>query len=259
MTYLDDILARRRRAVAAMKAAAPFDALRARALARADQRDFAAALRAVRPALIAEFKRASPSAGTIAGEADPATVAAAYERGGAAAISVLTEPERFNGSFGDLQAARAAASLPVLCKDFVVEEFQVWEAAAQGADALLLIVAALDAASLTAYVALCARLRISALVEVHDPEEARRAVGAGARIVGVNNRDLRTFDVDLSTIATVRPAIPPGVLLVAESGYRTAAQIAACVRDGADAVLVGEALMREGDPAGALRALRASA
>ena len=258
MTYLDELLELRRRAVARATAELPLDRVRARALEREDRRDFAGALRrGPRPALIAEFKRASPSAGAIDAQADPAAVAASYERGGAAALSVLTEPERFRGSFADLRAARSATALPVLCKDFVVDAYQVWEAAAEGADALLLIVAALDDRQLQSLLALCDRAQLCALVEVHDEAEARRACDAGARVIGVNNRDLRSFEVDTSTAVRVRASIGGDVLVVAESGYRTAEQLAACAQGGIDAVLVGEALMRELDRAAAVRRLLA--
>jgi indole-3-glycerol phosphate synthase len=259
VTYLDELLARRHTAVAARKTERPLETLQTIASRRLDRRDFAAALRSGKPALIAEFKRASPSAGPIAAHAEPSEVAAAYERGGAAALSVLTEPERFGGSFADLRAARGATALPVLCKDFVVDAYQIWEAAAEGADAVLLIVAALDDAQLAGFLALAGRLGMAALVEVHDEGEIERAKAAGAGIVGINNRDLRTFAVDLSTARRLRERIVPGTAVVAESGYRTADDLAACAAAGIDAVLVGEALMRDGDPASAVRKLLAPA
>lgn len=256
MTYLDGILRARRAAVERAKAARPIAALRA-AAASGDRRDFAGALvRGYRPAIVAEFKRSSPSAGAIAGDADPSAVAAAYERAGATALSVLTEPERFGGSFDDLRAARRATALPVLCKDFIVDAYQIWEAAAVGADAVLLIAAALSAGVLSDLIALAAELGMSSLVEVHDEDELRSSAAAGARIIGVNNRDLRTFTVDTSTALRLRAGWPPGVASVAESGYRTAADVERCAAAGFDAVLVGEALMREADPGGALAALR---
>jgi tryptophan synthase beta chain len=255
MTYLDELLTMRRASVERAKAARPLADVRREALDRVERRDFEAALRAGAPAIVAEFKRASPSAGSIREAADPAAVAAAYERGGAAALSVLTEPERFGGSFDDLRAARAATGLPVLCKDFVVDEYQVWEAAARGADAVLLIVAALDDAQLRQLSGVAARLRIAALVEAHDGDEIASAVGAGARIIGVNNRDLQTFEVDLTTALRLRERIPAGVIAVAESGYKTAADVTACARAGYHAVLAGEALMREADQEEAVRRL----
>jgi len=258
MTYLDELLALRRAAVDRQKKAQPIGDLRAVADLRLERRDFAAALRSGTPAIVAEFKRSSPSAGSINADADPAAIAAAYERGGAAALSVLTEPELFKGSFADLRAARAATSLPVLCKDFIVDDYQIFEAAAEGADAVLLIVAALDPGSLRAFISLASHLRLAAVVEVHDESEARLAVDAGAAIVGVNNRDLHSFDVDISTAARVRRSIADGTIVVAESGYRTCADIVDCGRSGLHAVLVGEALMRERDPEAALARLRGS-
>ena len=259
MTYLDEILASRRVAVNRQKRLRPLEAVRAAADARVERRDFHAAMRAAPPVIIAEFKRSSPSAGSINDAADPAVVAAAYERGGAGAISVLTEPDRFGGSFADLGLARAATSLPVLCKDFVVDGYQILEAVAEGADAILLIVAALDDETLRSYIALCGILRIAALVEVHDEVEAARAVAAGAVVVGVNNRDLHSFAVDVSTALRVRRSIDDGMIVVAESGYKTADDVRTCVEGGMHAVLVGEALMRERDPGRAVARLRGSA
>jgi indole-3-glycerol phosphate synthase len=259
MTYLDELLALRRASVDRQKQRRSRKDVQADADARQERRDFAAALRSGSPAIVAEFKRSSPSAGPIKADADPAAVAAAYECAGAAALSVLTEPDRFKGSFADLRAARAATSLPVLCKDFVVDDYQIFEAVAEGADAILLIVAALDDATLRTSVALSRRLRIDALVEVHDEAEAARALDAGAAIVGVNNRDLRSFEVDISTALRVRRSIPSGTIVVAESGYKTAADVSACAQGGLDAVLVGEALMRERDPGRALARLRGPA
>lgn len=257
MTYLDALLDSRRMAIEAAKAKRSFTDIRAHRDQNVERRDFARALAAgPRPSIIAEFKRSSPSAGPIAPDADARTVAIAYERGGAAALSVLTEPERFHGSFDDLRAARAATSLPVLCKDFVVDDFQIWEAAAHGADAILLIVAAMDPDVLADRMALVVDRGMTPLVEVHDERELDIALGSGARVIGVNNRDLRTFAVDPSTAGRLRARMPRGVVSVAESGYRTAADLASCASAGFDAVLIGEALMREPDPGRALAALR---
>jgi indole-3-glycerol phosphate synthase len=208
------------------------------------------------PAIIAEFKRSSPSAGPIAAGADPAAVAKAFARGGAAALSVLTEPDKFHGSINDLRAARAATSLPVLCKDFIFDQYQVWEAVAAGADAVLLIAAMLDDAELRTLVELAKDLHVAALVEVHDALEVPRSVAAGAAVVGINNRDLHSFAVDITTALRIRPLIPRSIVVVAESGYKNAGDIAACARAGIDAVLVGEALMRCADPQAATAALR---
>ena len=257
MTYLDELLDSRRAAVERAKSARPPRDHTACSDFGIARRDFARALvSGARPSIIAEFKRSSPSAGQIAPQADACTVAIAYERGGAAAISVLTEPERFGGSFDDLRAVRAATSLPVLCKDFVVDDDQICEAACSGADAILLIVAAMRPDHLRDRIALVVAHGMTPLVEVHDQGELEIALGAGARVVGVNNRDLRTFAVDTSTAVRLRGRMPNGVVSVAESGYRTADDIAACARAGYDGVLVGEALMRDSDPGRALTRLR---
>ena len=256
MRYLDAILADRYVDIKAEKRLVPVEILQAMVAERTEHRDFAAALRRERPAIIAEIKRASPSAGLISPRCDPATIAVAFQRGGAVALSVLTEPKRFRGSFADLCAARAAVPLPVLCKDFVVDDFQIWKAAAFGADSLLLIVAALDDARLHAFLRLLTDLRLQALVEVHDEAEATRAVAAGAHIIGINNRDLASFTVDAATAERVRAVIPAGLLVVGESGYGSPAQVAHGLDAGLDGFLVGESLMRSDDKAAALRALR---
>lgn len=257
MTYLDDILARRRRAVADARSAQSIEELMTAALSRIERRDFAACIASGKhPALIAEFKRSSPSAGAINSDADPRTQAAAYARGGSAALSVLTEPDLFSGSFDDLRAARDATTLPVLCKDFVVDEYQIWEAVAHSADAILLIVAALGDPELARLIVCCRALRVMPLVEVHDEAEVDRAAAAGATAYGVNNRDLRTFEVDTDTALRLRERIPGEALIVAESGYRTAAEIARCGAAGIHAVLVGEPLMRTSDPERVLADLR---
>lgn len=260
MSDLDAIIAGRRTAVAAAKRRAPASAHRDAALSRADRRDFVAALLAARtattPAIIAEFKRRSPSSGDIDPAAEPAAVAAAYERGGAAAMSVLTEAAAFGGSLDDLRAAREACALPVLCKDFVVDAYQIWQAAAAGADAILLIAAILDDNLLRGLFALASALQVAPLVEVHDETDLRRALAIGAGLIGVNNRDLRTFAVDASTVERLAKLVPPGRVLVAESGYRSAADIDAAARCGAGAVLIGESLMRASDKETALRRLR---
>jgi indole-3-glycerol phosphate synthase len=257
MSFLDDVIASRQREVADRARSTPLSALRDQVQARPPSRDFAAALRNAErvPAVIAEFKRASPSAGTIA-SGDVSEAAQAYERGGAAAMSVLTEPRWFGGSLADIAAARAACSLPVLRKDFIVEDYQVWEAAAAGADALLLIVAALTDQRLVELRDLAERLNMHVLVEVHDESEAQRAIAAGAAIIGINNRDLRTLIVDQRTAERVRPMLPGGCISVAESGYGDSEGIARCAAAGFDAVLVGESLMRSTDAVAALRALR---
>jgi indole-3-glycerol phosphate synthase len=223
-------------------------------------RGFVDALRGGR--IVAEMKRRSPSGGALRDALDPAAVASSYAAAGAAALSVLTDGPDFGGSLDDLVAARAAVTVPVLRKDFTVDPVQVAEARVAGADALLLIVAVLDAATLDGCLDAAARLGIDAVVEVHDATEARRAVAAGARCIGVNNRDLRTLQTDLDTFARVRAVIPIGVVCVAESGVRDDDDVRRLVGEGADAVLVGEALMRSDDPAAAcasmVRAARAA-
>jgi indole-3-glycerol phosphate synthase len=253
---LDDILARTRADLAARKLAQPIAPLEAAAAARPAVRSLARALRRPgRIACIAEFKRRSPSAGWIAEGADPARAARAYAAGGAQALSILTDGPFFGGSLPDLGAARAACDLPVLRKDFIVDRYQIVEARAAGADAILLIVAALADAELGALLAVAGDLGLEALVEAHDADEVRRAVAAGAAIVGINNRDLRSFTVDRELACRLRSQVPADRIVVAESGIRDAADVARLHAAGIDAMLVGEALMRAPDPAAALRAL----
>jgi indole-3-glycerol phosphate synthase len=254
---LDDILAEARRTVARAKETRPLEALAAQAAAAPAPRGFAAALRRPDIACISEFKRRSPSAGWIAEHADPAQIAAAYEGGGAAALSVLTEGPFFGGSLADLQAARAAVALPALRKDFMVDPYQVVEARAAGADAILLIVAALTDRELETLLAEAGRWRLDVLVEAHDAEEVERAVALGSRVIGVNHRDLRTFQMDMTLAARLRERIPADRVVVAESGIRTAGDVQKMRDAGIDAILVGENLMRGGDPGGTLRSLLA--
>jgi indole-3-glycerol phosphate synthase len=199
--------------------------------------------------IIAEMKRRSPSGGALRGDLDPPAVARGYAAAGAAALSVLTDGPDFGGSLDDLVAARDAAPIPVLRKDFTVDPVQVAEARVAGADAVLLIVAVLSDDMLAQCIDAAARFGIDALVEVHDAEETRRAVVAGAPCIGVNNRDLRTLATDLGTFARLRALIPGDIVCVAESGVRSADDVRRLVRQGADAVLVGETLMRSEDPA----------
>jgi len=206
-------------------------------------------------ALIAEVKRRSPSRGELRPDLDPAALADAYRRGGASAVSVLTEPLHFSGSPEDLQKVRAAVDLPVLRKDFVTTPYQVWEARAWGADAVLLIVAALDRGLLADLLAEAAAAGLDALVEVHTREEAAAGGAAGAGLIGVNARDLATLAVDLGRFAAVRDALPAGATVVAESGIRTRADVEAVAAAGADAVLVGETLVLAPDPEAAAAGL----
>jgi len=252
---LDDILAETRRTVARAKELRPLAVVEAEASAAAAPRGFAAALRRDDIACIAEFKRRSPSAGWIREGADPAEVAAAYQAGGAAALSVLTDGPFFGGALADLQGARGAVRLPALRKDFMVDAYQVAEARAAGADAILLIVAALSDAELAALLDEAERWRLDVLVEAHDAAEVDRAVALGARLVGVNHRDLRTFQMDMSLTARLRDRIPADRLVVAESGIRTAEDVQRMRNAGVNAILVGENLMRGQDPGAALRAL----
>ena len=218
-------------------------------------RDAEALLRRPGLSVIAEVKRSSPSKGALADIPDPAALAAAYAEGGASAISVLTEERRFGGSLADLTAVRAAVDLPVLRKDFIVTAYQLWEARAHGADIILLIVAALSDEELGYLMSLAASLGLTALVEVHDEAETTRAVDLGASVIGVNNRNLKTLDVDTDTFARLAPLIPASCVRIAESGVRGPEEARLFARAGADAILVGEALVIGGDPVAGVRAM----
>lgn len=256
---LDDIVAARRADVIEAKRRAPLRELEQRPLYGVTRRAFRAALRGAPPAIIAEVKKASPSRGVIRADFDPLAIAGSYQAGGAAALSVLTEERHFQGALAFLEAIRAVVRLPLLRKDFLFDPYQLVEARAFGADAVLLIVAMLDAAQLTDLHAAAVGLGLDVLVEAHTAAEVDTALAAGARLLGVNNRDLHTFVTTLETAERLRPRIPAGVTSVAESGIETAADIARLRRCGYDAFLVGESLMRAADPAAALRALRAEA
>jgi indole-3-glycerol phosphate synthase len=218
--------------------------------------DFAAALRASGLAVIAEVKQRTPSMGVLTEDYRPASLAADYDRGGAAAISVLTHAAGFGGSIEDLDAVRAATGLPILRKDFITDAYEIVEARAHRADAVLLIVAALEAVELAELLKVATRHGLAALVEVHDEDEARTAVEVGAQVIGVNHRDLRTFDVDLTLTERLRPHIPRDRVLVAESGIKTSADARRMREAGADAILAGEVLMRATDPGAVIRELR---
>jgi indole-3-glycerol phosphate synthase len=251
-TYLDRILAAHR--AAAASDARDLDRLGERARAAGPVRPFAAALRAVSGmAVIAEVKRASPSLGLLAADLDPAGLAAAYQAGGAAALSVLTDAEFFRGSPQDLAEARASTALPVLRKDFTVGPADVFDARCMGADAVLLIVAALAPGEVAELIRLASSVGLDALVEVHDERETELALAAGASLVGVNQRDLVTFEVDPHRASRVARMLPDRVTRVAESGIRDAEDVRRLAGAGFDAVLVGEALVRAADPAAALR------
>ena len=222
------------------------------------RRPFADALQRSRPAIIAEIKQASPSRGLLTADYDPCRTALAYEAGGAAALSVLTDRDFFQGDLGHLNAARSAVAVPVLRKDFTISELQILEAAAHGADAVLLIAAILSDEELRRFREFAAQFLMAALVEVHDEVELKRAVDSGAAIIGVNNRDLRTFDVRLETSLRLAAKMPTDAIRVSESGITDAAHVRMLSEAGFDAFLVGEHLMSSADPAMRLRALRCS-
>ncbi|HEX3759921.1 MAG TPA: indole-3-glycerol phosphate synthase TrpC [Kofleriaceae bacterium] len=259
MTILDDILAVKRVEVAAARAERPWSELAAAARAAGPVRDLERALRRAPGApvrVIAEIKRASPSAGPIRAGADPVAIARDYARGGASALSVLTDRQFFDGDLGFLARVRAAVELPLLRKDFVIDAYQIAEARAAGADGVLLIVAALSAPLLGELVAAAREHQLEALVEVHDLAEVDIALAAGARLLGINHRDLRTFVVDMTLTAQIAPRVPAEVVLIGESGIRTCDDVDALGRAGVHAVLVGEHLMRAESPGDALLALR---
>ncbi|MCS5636926.1 MAG: indole-3-glycerol phosphate synthase TrpC [Myxococcota bacterium] len=260
MTILDEILDRKRGEVAEAKRRVTPEQMRAEAEASKEPiRGLATRLTAAAPpAIIAELKRRSPSKGLIREDFDPVALASAYAEGGAAALSVLTDEHFFGGELGYLSRVRAATTLPLLRKDFVIDPYQIDEARVAGADAVLLIVAALDPGELAQLHAQARSLGLDALVEVHDREELEVAVGAGATLLGVNNRDLRTFEVDLGVFESVAGHLgkDPNYVLVAESGIHHAKDVARLENAGATAFLVGESLMRRMDVAEALRELR---
>ncbi len=262
MSILAEILRHKRAEVAAAKLRQSAEQLTRACAERGPTVSLAAALR--RPAgqlvrVIAEIKRASPSAGAIRADADPVEIAVGYEQGGAAALSVLTDEHYFDGHLSFLGRVRPAVSVPLLRKDFLIDPYQVVEARSAGADAVLLIVAALSDAALGEMLAEVARFHMEALVEVHDGSEAERAVAAGARIVGINHRNLATFEVDTTLTGRLRPSLPADVIVVGESGIRTSQDLQAMTEAGADAVLVGERLMRAPSPGAALSQLLAEA
>jgi indole-3-glycerol phosphate synthase len=249
-TFLETVIANTRHELERRRRALPEDALRAQLSELSGERPFATALAAPGMSLIAEMKRASPSRGVIQADAQVAPIVSAYAAAGAAAISVLTEPKWFGGSLDDLAEARATVTTPLLRKDFLVDPYQLVEARMAGASAALLIVAAFDdAASLRAMIDAADAVGLDSLVEVHDEGDLATALAAEARIIGINNRDLHSLDVDLGTSLRLRPLIPVGITVVAESGITTRADVAELEQAGIDAILVGEALMRVNDPA----------
>ena len=248
MSVLDDILVGARADLATREAALPLDAVKALAAGRPAALDGIGALRQPGVAVIAEVKRSSPSKGALAAIADPAALAQDYEAGGASVISVLTEQRYFGGSLADFDAVRARVETPLLRKDFIVSSYQIWEARAHGADLVLLIVAALEQNALVSLVERTESLGMTALVEVHDEDELIRALDAGARVVGVNARNLKTLEVDRGVFARLAPMIPSGVVKIAESGVRGPHDLLAYAAHGADAVLVGEGVVVGGNP-----------
>jgi len=259
MTVLDSILDGVREDLAQRQSEVSLAELKARVAGVAPALDPFPAFRTPGVSIIAEVKRKSPSKGELADIPDPASLAARYAEGGAAAISVLTEQRRFSGSLADLTAVRAAVDIPILRKDFVVTPYQVWETRAFGADLILLMVASLDDAQLAGLLGLSTELGLTALVEAHTEVELERAGKAGARLIGVNARNLKTLEVDRSVYAKLAPLIPTGAVRVAESGVSGPDDVAEYHSWGADVVLVGEALVRSGDPRDAVATFIAAA
>ncbi|WP_320777413.1 indole-3-glycerol phosphate synthase TrpC [Streptomyces sp. CRN 30] len=253
MSVLDGILAGVREDLDQRRRETPLAELRSRAGDMPPALDPLPAFRAPGVSVIAEVKRKSPSKGALADIPDPASLAARYATGGAAAISVLTEQRRFGGSLADLDAVRARVDVPVLRKDFIVDPYQLWEARAHGADLALLMVVSLDDGQLADLMGLCGELGLTPLVEAHTAEEVRRAAAVGAELIGVNARDLTTLDVDRAVFKELAPLIPQGAVKVAESGVAGPRDVAEYRAWGADVVLVGEALVRSGDPGTAVR------
>ena len=258
VSVLDEIIAGVREDLAERQSRVSLDELKELAVRAPQAKDGVAALRGDGVRVICEVKRSSPSKGALAAIADPAALAADYTAGGAAVISVLTEQRRFGGSLADLKAVRAAVDTPILRKDFIVTAYQLWEARAYGADLALLIVAALDQPALVSLIERAESIGLTPLVEVHDEEEVARAVDAGARIIGVNARNLKDLKVDRDTFANVAPSIPAHIVKVAESGVRGPHDLIAYANDGADAVLVGESLVTGRDPRAAVADLVAA-
>jgi indole-3-glycerol phosphate synthase len=250
---LAEIVQQKKGEVAALRTHAA--ALEREAYAGAPRRPFAEALRRGAPAIIAEIKKASPSRGLLQADFNPARLARAYESGGAACLSVLTDGPYFQGSLADLEAARDACGLPVLRKDFTIDPLQIFEAAARGADAILLIAAILDLSQLVRFRELASALGLAALVEVHDEDELGKAIDSGAEIIGVNNRNLRTFGVSLDVSLHLSERMPPNVIRVSESGIMQRADIDLLLGAGFQAFLVGESLMRSPDAASVIREL----
>jgi indole-3-glycerol phosphate synthase len=255
VTILDRILEVKRAEVAAAKREVPLVEIEARARKAGPVRDFVAALRAKRPAVIAEVKKASPSRGVLRGDFDPAAIARSYEKGGAACLSVLTDRQFFQGEAAHLVAARAACALPALRKDFVVDRYQVFESRALGADCILLIAACLTGDEMSGLENAARELGMAVLVEVHDGAELERALKLETPLLGINNRNLKTFETRLETTLGLLDLIPSDRLVVTESGILSNADVERMRSAGVEAFLVGEAFMRADDPGAALRSL----
>ena len=248
VNVLEEIIEGVRADLAARQAVTSLDDLKARARTQPSAKDGVRALRGEGVAVIAEVKRSSPSKGALASITDPAGLAGDYELGGASVISVLTEQRRFGGSLQDLKDVRARVDIPVLRKDFIVSSYQLWEARAYGADLALLIVAALEQDALVSLIERAESIGLTPLIEVHDEREIERAVDAGAKIIGVNARDLKTLQVDRDTFTRLAPHVPDSIVKVAESGVRNPHDLIAYANAGADAMLVGESLVTGRDP-----------
>jgi indole-3-glycerol phosphate synthase len=257
MRMIEDLVGSAREGVERRSAEAPLEDLARRLAERPEQRPFGEALTRPGLSVIAEFKRRSPSAGEIRPGATPTEIAAAYEEAGAAALSVLTDETHFGGSLADLREARAACELPVLQKDFIVDRYQLYEAALAGADAVLLIVAALDRDRLAALYEEARELDLDVIVEAHKEAELETALAVGAEVIGINNRHLDDFSVDVQTTYELITDIPAGTTVVSESGIAERPTLDELERVGVDAVLIGEALMRADDPGAKLRELMA--
>jgi indole-3-glycerol phosphate synthase len=254
---LDEIIAKKRRRVDALKQMHAFPELEKAALCAAPPRDFFGALQGGDPpAIIAEIKKASPSAGVIRPELDVGALVSKYEKGGAAALSVITEEDFFDGKPAYLREAKGESHLPVLCKDFIIDPVQIYAAREAGADALLLIVCVLEQNALVSLVETARSLGMACLVEVHNEEELVRVLATDARVIGINNRNLLTFEVDLKTTLALRPLIPAGRLVVSESGINQRTDVETLAAAGVDALLVGTSLMRSTDPEQKLNQLR---
>ena len=257
--FLPEIIAARLRSVEEARARVPLGQVQQEAEKRTERRDFIGALSARGVNIIAELKKASPSKGVLREDYQAEAIARSYEQVGAAALSVLTEESYFQGSLDHLRRARAATELPVLRKDFILEGYQVYEAIASGADSILLIVAALDPKTLENLIRLCRNLRIEPLVEVHSEDEVETALEAGAKLIGVNNRHLETFEVSLATSLRLIDRIPRDCVAVSESGISTGLEVARMKEAGFSAVLVGEQFMRAPDPGRELEAMLSGA